>query len=200
MKASIFVLFFSLVLISVNGVTADYGLNIGTKAPNFTANKVPKGTIQLSNEVKDQNVVLVFYRGGWCPFCNIQLRELQNTLAPELKSLNAKLIAVSVDLVDEGVKTTEKNSLSFDVVSDPKAKILKAYNIAYKVPEELVKKYKESYGLDLEKSSGEKHHIIAVPSVFVIDKTQTIKFSYSNEDYKTRAQIKDILAALRSLK
>ncbi len=172
------------------------GISIGNQAPAFSVKDIKGEAFKLEDEIKKGEVVLVFYRGGWCPYCNIQLRSLQAEVLPVVKVKKAQLVVVSVDKVDEALKTQKKEDLGMRVVSDSQAKLIKKYNVAYKVPEDLVKKYKKSYKIDLEKSSGKQHHIIAVPAVFIIDKQGKITFSYVNENYKVRAQVEDIIKAL----
>jgi peroxiredoxin len=188
-----------LILFSTPVFSADYGLIKGAEAPQFSVNDIQGKKVDLAQQAAQGPVVIVFYRGGWCPYCNLQLRNLEAKVAPVLKKHKAKLIAISVDKVDEALKTANKEKLTFQVVSDPDAEILKAYNVRYKVPETLVKKYKDSYKIDLEASSGRKHHVIAVPAVYVVGPKRVIAFAYANEDYKVRAQEKDIIKALEGL-
>lgn len=194
---SLSIAFFSLPAISASP-HKDYGLSVGTNAPQIQTKDVDGTLFDLKKSLASGPVVLVFYRGGWCPYCNLQLRNLQKKVLPHIG--NAKLVAVSVDKVSEGVKTQKTESLGFSVLSDPDAKILELYRVKYKVPEDLVKKYKSSYDIDLEKSSGKTHHVIAVPAVYVIAQSGKIAFAYVNENYKERADEKDIIAAVKSAK
>lgn len=175
------------------------GLSKGSKAPQFNLANIKGGEFNLTKTLTDHSVVLVFYRGGWCPYCNLQLRTLQDEVLPTLKSKSVELVAISVDRLDEGVKTLKQQDLSFTVLSDTKASVLKKYKVDYKVPRELVKKYKKNYKINLERASGKKHHIIAIPAVYVINEKGVITFSYVNEDYKVRAQTQDILNAVEKL-
>lgn len=173
-----------------------YGLSVGDDAPAFSVNDIQDKKINLDSELAAGPVVLVFYRGGWCPFCNTQLRSIESKLMPALKSLNASLVAISVDKPDEELKTKQRHGLSFRIVSDPKAVLLGKYNVKYQVPDDLVATYKAKHEIDLEKSSGEKHHIIAVPAVFVVNKARKVVYSFVDEDYKKRAPEEAILAAV----
>jgi peroxiredoxin len=193
------VLAISLLLMSqaLNG--ADFGLKKGQVAPDFSAKDLAGKEFSLKQSLKQGPVVLVFYRGGWCPYCNLQLKKLEKEVLKATREAKGSLVAVSVDLPNEGVATKSKQKLSYTIISDPKLAILKPYNVLFKVPEDLVKKYKESYSIDLEASSGEKHHTIAVPAVFVIGKDGRIVYAYADEDYKVRAPEKDIIEALKKL-
>lgn len=177
------------------------GLKVGDEAPQIISADIEGNEFNLKEKLKTGPVIIIFYRGGWCPYCNLQLRNLQAELVPELKKVKASMVAISVDLVKESVKTAKNENLEMFVISDPSATLIKSYKVINQLSLELVKKYKKNYSIDVEKSSGEKHHIIAIPSVFVVDpKDGRISFAYSNEDYKTRAKNKDILENLKKIK
>lgn len=178
---------------------SERGLDVGAEAPQITTTDVEGKTFDLSKAAKSGPVVLVFYRGGWCPYCSLQLRKLQLEALPRVKKAGGRLVAISVDKLDSVLKMKAKDSLGMTILSDPKAKILKAYDVDYKVPDELVEKYIKKYKIDLEADSGETHHIIAVPAVFVIGESGRVAFSYVNEDYKVRAQVEDIVSAVEAL-
>ena len=189
----------ALFLLSLNASAKDYGLKVNTQAPHFETKDLNGKPIKTSDLIRKGPLVLVFYRGGWCPYCNRQLQSLNREVAPYLKKSNGKLLAISVDQAEKA-RETDKFSDHIIVLSDPKAKILKLYNVSYKLPQETVNKMKSSYDIDIEAASGEKHHTIAIPAVFVIDKKGKIVFSYANEKYKIRAANQDILKSLKSLK
>ena len=173
-----------------------FGPKLQTIAPSITTKDIDGKTFDLGQAIEQGPVVLVFYRGGWCPYCNRQLRRLQKEVGPELKKVNGRLVAISVDSLDESVKTQKKLSAAFIVISDPKANIVKRYNVAYTVPDHLVEKYKKNHGIDVEASSGETHHIIAIPSVFVVGPAKKITYRFAMEDYKLRAPEDQIIDAI----
>ncbi|MFH1537349.1 MAG: redoxin domain-containing protein, partial [bacterium] len=175
-----------------------YGLKTGIRAPGFKVKTCDDKTYGLKKELKKGPVVLVFYRGGWCPYCSTQLRDLQQNLK-EFKKRGATLAALSVDAVENAKETHEKEKLGFPLLSDPDAEVLEKYRLAFKLGNKSFKQYRSS-GIDIEKASGRKHHQIAVPAVFVIDTGGIIHWAYVNEDYKVRAKIEDILKALDALK
>ena len=174
-----------------------FGPKLQTIAPSITTKDTQGKTFDLGNAIEQGPVVLVFYRGGWCPYCNRQLRRLQKEVEPELKKANGQLVAISVDRLDESVKTQKKLSANFTVISDPKANVVKRYNVAYTVPDELVATYKKEHGIDVEASSGETHHIIAIPSVFVVGPAKKITYRFAMENYKLRAPEKQIVKAIK---
>lgn len=182
------------------GPSTTYGLQTGAAAPQIATKDIDGKSFDLHAEVKKGPVVLVFYRGGWCPYCNLQLRNLEKGISADLKKLGASMVAISVDTVEEGLKTDSKEKLSAVIISDPEAKILGDYKVKFTVPQELVTKYKNEYKIDIEASSGKKHHIIAVPAVYVVDSKGTITYSYVDENYKVRAPEADIVKAVSDLK
>jgi len=175
------------------------GLNVGVIAPDFEKSNYKNETIKLSDIYKKGNTVLLFYRGGWCPYCNKQLQEYQSRLE-EFKALDVSIIAVSVDKAAKAAQTVESNSLGIEVVSNPQGDILEAYNLIYQVPDELNEKYLKEYKIDLEASSGRKDHVIAVPATFIIGTDGQILYAYANKDYKTRPSVEEIIHELKKFK
>ena len=174
------------------------GLKSGVQAPDFEALNFKGEKVKLSDLYKDGPVVLIFYRGSWCPFCNTQLQQLQSRLE-DVKKYGASLVAVSVDKIDKAAEAVEGNDLEFEIISNPEGDILEAYDLIYKVPDELNKKYKEQYNIDLEAASGRTDHVIAIPATYIINISGTIVFAYANEDYKIRTSVEEILDELEKL-
>lgn len=177
--------------------TEVHPLLLGTQAPDI-AMKTPDGKdTSLSKQMAGKPAILVFYRGGWCPYCNTQLSDLR-LIAKEVEALGYQIIAISPDRPEELTKTLTKDKLDYTLLSDSKADALKAFGIAYRVDDETIKKY-QGYGIDLEKSSGETHHVLPVPSVFIIDKDNLLQFSYTHPDYRVRVPGSVILAAAKAI-
>jgi peroxiredoxin len=103
---------------------------------------------------------------------------------------------MSVDVPAKAAETAAEKNITFPLVTNPQADVLEAYNLAYQVPEELVTKYRDEYGIDLEGASGETHHKIAVPATFIIDQSGAIRFSHVDEDYRSRISAEDVLKQL----
>lgn len=173
------------------------GLAVGVQAPDFEAVNYKGEEVRLSNYYQDGPVVLIFYRGGWCMYCNLQLQAFQKEL-DEFKNLGVPIVALSVDRVQKAAETVAGKELGFEVVTNPEADILEAYGLIYKVPDELAKKYKEEYNIDLEAASGQTHHIIAIPATYVVDQNGIIIFAYANVDYKVRPEVEEILEFLKT--
>lgn len=174
------------------------GLQAGIQAPDFEAVTHKGEAIKLSDINKNGPIVLIFYRGGWCMYCNRQLQELQSRLG-DFEAQGASIVAISVDLQENAAKSVEAKELGFTVISDPEANLLELYNLIYKVPDDLAKKYKEEYSIDLEAASGRSDHVIAIPAAYVIDRDGRIVFAYANRDYKVRANTDEILGVLKEL-
>ncbi|MCB9757981.1 MAG: AhpC/TSA family protein [Candidatus Omnitrophica bacterium] len=188
-----------LVLSSVCFAQEMPGLSVGVSAPDFVGSDFRGKNIQLSDYYKKGPVILIFYRGSWCPYCNTQLQKLQSHLN-EFKQYQASLIAVSVDKIGPTAKMIEGHDLEFDIVSDPAGDILEKYGLVFTVPEDFVKKYKDEYLIDLQAASGRSDGVIAIPATYIIDTSGKIVFAYANKDYKIRTSPEEILAQLQKLK
>lgn len=173
------------------------GLKPGSKAPELVVKNVEGEKLNLA--AKNETLVLAFYRGSWCPYCMRQLKSLQKEVYPKLSKLGARLVAISVDRPMVAKKMKERFELDFYVVSDPEAKTLKHFKIANKLSDDLVKKYKSAYQIDVEADSGQTHHIVAHPGVFIV-KDGEIVFADVHTDYKERTENPIILKTLEELK
>jgi peroxiredoxin len=150
--------------------------------------------MSLAGAIKDGPEVLSFYRGGWCPYCNLELRALQKAL-PDFIALGASLIAVSPQTPDQSLSTAEKNNLAFAVLSDTSSSIAKAYGIAFNLAEELRPIYKK-IGQALPDRNGS--WVLPLPATYVIDRSGIISFAYVDVDFRNRLEPATIatLAAL----
>lgn len=170
---------------------APEGLFIRSKAPDFKATDQNDKEIRLKDLLKEGKVVLVFYRGQWCPYCNRQLSALQDSLQFILDK-GATLLAVSPEKSEMVEKTIEKTKAEYSVLHDKDLKIMKAYKVAFEVPDNTVTRYRNA-GLDLEKLNGENGANLPVPAVYIIDKESTITYRFFDENYKKRPSVKEIL-------
>ena len=172
-------------------------LEVGSKAPSAKLKGLDGKEIKLKDVLAGKPTVLIFYRGDWCPYCNAHLADLAK-VEGDLKGLGYQIVAISPDSPSELQKTVDKHKLDFTLLSDTQAKSLKRYGVAFRVDDGMFGMMKDKYNIDLERSSGEKHHILPVPSVFLIDKDGKIVFVHSNPDYKLRMKGDEILAAAKS--
>lgn len=171
----------------------------GHKAPDFALTNHQGEKVSLSNMLQNGPVVLTWYRGGWCPFCNMQLQYLQRSL-PAFRELGANLLALTPEKPDGSLSVKEKNELEFEVLSDFNNEVAKSYGIVFKLNDEVSDLYKNSFGLDLEAYNDTDSDELPVPATYVIDKTGIVRYAYLNADYTKRAEPKDILEALKDLK
>lgn len=172
-----------------------FGLAVGSKAPDATLLDVTGQSQQMSALYAGGPVFVVFYRGGWCPFCNLQLHRLAAAM-PQFKQKGLQIAAISVDTPGEEAKTQAKQGVPFPMLSDSDLVVHKAFHVVH-VPPEAETKALSGYGVDLEKYSGQRHHSFAVPAIFLIDRNGTIRWQHIDQDYKTRptpAQMLDIAA------
>lgn len=141
--------------------------------------------------------VLIFYRGSWCPFCMRHLADLA-TVSGDIKKLGVQLVAISPDL-PAGLKAAiEKDKVDYSLYSDAKAELIKKFGLAFKVDDATVERYK-GFGVDLEKVSGESHHILPVPAVYVVDASGTIRYAHYQPDYKVRLSGAAVLEAAKKV-
>jgi peroxiredoxin len=170
---------------------------VGSAVPAVELTALSGKATTLAALLDGKPAVLVFYRGGWCPYCNLQLSELRK-LGPDLAKHGFQLLAISPDRAEELGKTLEKGDIDFMLVSDSRALALQAFGIAFRVDDPTLEKY-QGFGIDLEQASGQKHHALPVPSVFVIDAAGVIQFAYVNPDYRTRVPLRLVRAAIEAV-
>ena len=147
--------------------------------------------MKLSKLYADGPTFIVFYRGGWCPFCNAQLHSLAEGKA-EFDKHGIKLVAISVDLPGEEAKTQAKQGVPFPMLSDSKLVVQSAFKIVHQTSSE-ERTALESYGIDLKAYSGETHQNFATPSIFYVDRMGVIRFVHIDEEYKTRPSVKQMV-------
>jgi peroxiredoxin len=152
--------------------------------------------VSLRKLVAEKPTVLIFYRGGWCPFCTRHLSDLAG-IEQDLEKAGAQLLAISMDQPSKLRETPNRDKLGYRLLSDSEAVAAKAFGIAFQVEDDLVKKYKESYQIDIEAASGQTHHILPHPAVYVVDTAGKIRFAYVNPDYKVRLDPAKILEQVR---
>ncbi len=184
-----------LIIITLSSAHAQQVLPIGSTAPDFTAVTAQDKTINLSEVIKNKQVVLMFYRGQWCPYCNKQMSELQDSLQ-YIHDLGATIIAITPEKPEEIVKTVEKSGASFDIVYDENHHIMDAYKVTFNLSKDLNAKYK-AWGIDINKTNGNDDFALPVPATYIIDKNGNIKGSFFNEDYKKRMSVANILEVLK---
>ncbi|WP_406442377.1 AhpC/TSA family protein [Streptomyces sp. NBC_00631] len=172
-------------------------LAVGDQTPRFTLPSAAGQTVALDALLAEGPVVLTFYRGAWCPYCNLALRSLQQH-HDAITARGACLVAVSPQIPDESLSLTEKHDLAFDVLSDLGSDIAKQYGLAFDLPDDLAAVY-DKLGFDLQRVNAGHPRTLPLPATYVIDREGVIRWAFVNTDYTTRAEPADILAALDAL-
>ena len=167
------------------------GLRINDKAPDFTAVDQKGEKVNLKKQLKKGNVVLIFYRGQWCPYCNKQLKQLEDSIG-FIKAKGATVLAITPEVPENISKTIAKTNASYSVLYDEGLKIMNAYKVAFQVEAKTVEKYK-GYGVDFLKANGSNGANLPVPAVYIISKKGKIIYRFFEVDYTKRPSVKTIL-------
>ena len=176
---------------------ADRALDAGATAPPFTLPSATGEAVSLDQLLAQGPVVLTFYRGAWCPYCNIALRSLQRHHT-DFTARGARLVAFSPQIPDESLSLTEKHTLDFAVLSDIGSTTAKAYGLAFDLPDDLAAVY-DKLGFDLQHVNAGHSRTLPLPATYVIDRTGTIRWAFADTDYTKRAEPADIITALDAL-
>lgn len=182
----------------VDSGIAEKSLKTGEKAPDFNLPNPSGESVRLQNLLEKGPVVLNFYRGGWCPYCSLELKAYKDRL-PDIEDLGASLIAISPQTPDNSLNTAEKNELEFEVLSDVGNKTADEFGLVFTLAEELHDLYK-SFGLDIPKFNGDDSWELPLPGTYVVDKDGTVKYAFANADYTKRAEPDEVISVLKELK
>lgn len=182
--------------LAASGIT-ERALKAGDRAPDFALLGVDDRTVRLSDLLRDGPVVVSFYRGGWRPYCNLELRALQSVL-PQVRALGAQLVAISPQTPDESLSTAQKNALAFAVLSDVASAAARSFGIAFDLAEELRPIYAR-FGHVLPDRNGDDSWVLPIPATYVIGKDGRIVLAFVDIDYRNRLDPKEVVQALQSL-
>ncbi len=171
---------------------------VGDTLESFTLSDATGASVTLDQIVESGPAVIVFYRGGWCPYCNLALRTYQHELLPELAAFGARLVAISPQLPDESLSTAEKAGLAFTLLSDPVSGVAKSIGISFQQADDVLEAQRK-LGLDLTQVNVEGSTQLPRPTVLVLDSNCTVRFVDIQPDYTARTEVADILAALAAL-
>ncbi|MEG2593652.1 MAG: redoxin domain-containing protein [Bacteroides sp.] len=179
-----------------NAQNAEQGIRVGDKAPDFTLKDQNGKEVNLYQLLKKGPVVLNWYRGGWCPYCNLELKGLADK-AMEITQLGATLIALSPELPDRSLTTIEKNALPFTVLSDTDNNVARQYDLVFKLDTETANRYESKFGLS--QYNGNDNAELPIPATYIIDQKGIIRYAFVNPDYKKRANPEDVVMQLTQL-
>ena len=172
-------------------------LQVGESAPDFVLNNAKGERVKLSDHLKNGPVVLTWYRGGWCPYCNLTLYHLQQTL-PVFKALGAQLLALTPELPDKSLSTSEKNNLAFEVLSDIDNRVGKQYGIVFQLHEGVAKIYGQKFSLSAY--NGNKENELPLAATYIIGQDGILEYAFLDSDYRNRANPEDLVAFLKNKK
>ncbi|MGG4491178.1 peroxiredoxin-like family protein [Metabacillus idriensis] len=173
------------------------GLKEGDKVPDFKLLDATGKTVSITEELSKGPVILTFYRGGWCPYCNLELKAYQREL-DSIKDSGATLIAISPETPDASLSTKEKNELEFIVLSDEGNKVAERFNLIFKMPDYLIEIYKDA-GLDVAGHNGNNDWELPKPATFVIDQSGKIVFAEVDSDYTKRVEPTKVIEILNNI-
>jgi peroxiredoxin len=170
-------------------------LKVGDRAPAITLSNARGKSVDVRLLLKRGPVILTFYRGGWCPYCNLELRAYQDVLS-EINAAGASLVAISPEKPDESLSTAEKNALAFEVLSDVGLKVGRAFGLVYEFTDELKSAY-QGFGLDIPARNGSPGEwALPVSATYVIGRDGTIIYAHTDVDYRDRADPLDVIEVL----
>jgi peroxiredoxin len=172
-------------------------LSVGVRAPIFAARTTQGALRTFEPDRYKKPTVVLFYRGGWCPYCNAQLSDL-HLVEPKLRKSGFEIVFLSTDRPELLYASLKATHIHYTLLSDSHLEAARAFHIAYHVDDATLAKMRE-YGVDLEATTGTKQHELPVPSVFIIDTSGIIRFVYSNPDYKIRLGADALWAAAQPL-
>ena len=178
----------------INSSMLDKAYRTGQKIPNIELPNATGETVKINDVLQNNKVVLAFYRGGWCPYCNLELKALQNAL-PQIEAKGAKLIAIAPEAPDNSLTTKEKNELSFEVLSDTNNQTAKEMNLVFRLPASLETLYKK-FGINLDANQNNTNQELPIAATYIVEQDGTISYHFLEEDYKLRADPSEILTAL----
>lgn len=169
---------------------------VGDQAPDFSLSNARGKSVRLADQLQHGPVILTWYRGGWCPYCNLTLRRLQDEL-PRFQAAGASLIALTPELPDKSLSTKEKHALSFEVLSDLHNEVAKQYGVVFSLTPQVAEMYQKAF--DLHGFNGDESNELPLAATYVIDRSGTIRYAFLDAEYRHRAEPDDIIQVLEQL-
>ena len=181
----------------IYGQDASKALKVGDKAPQFTLKNALGKKVKLSTLLKNGNVVLTWYRGGWCPYCNRALQGWQEAL-PEIKAQGATFIALTPELPDYSLSTKEKHQLTFEILTDLNNEVANRYGLVFTLDENTAVRYEKGFGLSAY--NGNHLNQLPMPATYIINQKGVIIYAFVNADYTQRANNEEVIKKLKEIK
>lgn len=172
-------------------------LKVGAEIPEVQVADQQSKSHELKSIIGDQPSVIIFYRGAWCGYCTKHLAEL-NDVKADIEAMGYQVFGVTIDQAEKLQETYDKTEAKIPVYSDSKAEVIKAFGLDWRLEDDKFNLYKEKYQLDLEEWSGESHHNLPVPAIYVI-KDGIVQFQYVNPKYSVRLKPETLLSVLKTI-
>ncbi len=167
-------------------------LALGARVPNIFLPNEDGKTVNVNATLREKPAVLIIYRGGWCPYCNMQMSSLR-LVEDEFYKLGFNMFGISPDKPSKLAESRGKHNFKYQLLSDSKMTVAKAFGLAYKLDDDTVKMMKEKFNTDIEGDSGETHHLLPVPAVYLVDSSGVFGFNYVNPDFTVRMDSNELL-------
>lgn len=172
-------------------------LEASERAPSIMVRDVDGRRINTSRVYRDGPAVLIFYRGGWCPYCSQHLAEMAQ-IEGELHEMGYRIIGVSPDRPAKLRESIDEHELAYTLLSDSDVKLARAFGVAFRVDDE-TNDMLRGHGIDLEDAAGRSHRVLPIPAVYLIDVDGVIRFAHWNPDYRERLSGDKVLSAARAM-
>lgn len=176
---------------------ADRAVQAGQSAPEFDLPELGGGRVRLSEAIENGPVVISFYRGAWCPYCNLEMQALQNAL-PEIERAGARLIAIAPELPEHAGQIREKGNLTFPLLHDWQNGVAREYGLVFSLPESIRPIY-ENFGIDLAASQGNDRFELPMPATYIIGRDGVVAHAFVDVDYTKRMEPSEIVGILNKL-
>lgn len=170
--------------------------NVGDTAPDFTLPDATGKNVSLATLLQKGPVVLIWYRGEWCPYCNLQLHDIQKHLK-DFKAENAEVVAISPEKPDNGWRLQDRENIEFHVLSDVNSKTAEAYGVVYTLPPDVAERIQQKF--DIHERNADNSNRLPLAATYVIGQDGIITYAYLDSDYRKRAETTDIITHLKSL-
>jgi peroxiredoxin len=180
--------------VSAGAQVGPQGLKLNTAAPDFTATDQNGAAFHLKSSLTKGPVLLVFYRGQWCPYCNKELKALEDSLTLIVRK-GATLVAVTPELQENVSKTIAKTGATYPILHDEGLKIMKSYDVAYEVDSTWTARYLK-FGVDVGGNNGSNGNYLPVPAIYVIDRKGIIVYRFFEPDFRIRPSVAEMISHL----
>ena len=196
LKKNLILLLTILTTLELSAQSENQGLRVGSKAVDFMMVDQNGTMVHLKQLLKKGPVILKWYRGGWCPYCNLELKSFSDKL-DTIQSLGATLVAISPEIPDKVDETVSENKIHFSIISDTDNQLGKKYDLVYRLDKVTANRYESSF--QLSAYNGNTKAEVPLPATYIIDTDGIIKYAFINTDYKKRADIGEVISQISFL-